>query len=311
MAAIRKKLQEDEEAEKAKKETDLQNIASLEKQIEVDDANEATPRPSRPKPIPRNELRRAYAMADIRPDTPTEPPSDVPSESEEYWDQAPSEASEISETEQPAKKKAKQSTSKAPKAKVRDTIQALRKESDSIKINNVDQGKRAGPGAASGPGKKTRFGLQVLVLVTTAMLTLDKTTLFYWSLYSHKDSESGWTGVIVDWNTGVNAFAPPPSQDSNSKTRTRTGSRAPSRRSKSQVPALTDAATHSSRSVLTDTVMITSTVPDSTVKPDSELVWGGLINEDETTGAERDAAVSSPVKGHARMTSTVSSHIIY
>ena len=173
MAAIRKKVQEDEEVEKVKAATDLQNIASLEKQIEVDDANEATPRPSRrPKPIPRNALRRTYAMAEVKEDTPTEPPSDVPSEFEEYGDEAPgaeSEASETSETEQPAKKKAKQSTSKAPKAKVRDAIEALRKESESIKIDNVDQGKRAGAGrAALGPGKKARFGLLVLVTIVNA-----------------------------------------------------------------------------------------------------------------------------------------------
>ena len=136
------------------------------------------------------------------------------------------------------------------------------------------------------------------------MLTLDETTLFYWSLYSHKDSESGQKGVIADWNAGVNAFAPP-SQGSDFKNR----SRATSKRSKSQVPALTDASTHSSRSVLTDTVIITSTAPDSAVKPESAC--GGLIDEDETTGAERDAAISSPVKGHIRMTSIVSSYLIY
>ena len=140
------------------------------------------------------------------------------------------------------------------------------------------------------------------------MLTLDETTLYYWSLYSHKDSSSNKKGGIVDWNSSVHAFMPPQNPNLNSK------SRAVSRSSKSQVPALTNALTcSSSRSVLTDVVMIMSgnmTIRDPAVQSDGDSVHGGLVDEDETKGAERDEAVSSPVKGHVRMTSMVSTCIV-
>jgi len=78
--------------------------------------------------------------------------------------------------------------------------------------------------------------------------------------------------------------------------------------SKSHVPALTTGSTCLSvASTLTDTVVISTDckrIRDTT--PDDDEGAGGLVDEDETRGDERDAAASSPVKGKTRVTSSVS-----
>jgi hypothetical protein len=80
---------------------------------------------------------------------------------------------------------------------------------------------------------------------------------------------------------------------------------------KTQVPLLTNASTRSSKSALTDHVVITTDHKDdhdSTKQVDvaSDADWqGGLEDEDETHGEERDAAALSPIKGKVRLTSAV------
>ena len=154
--ADKKAAQEAKDAVEAKKKAGLTKIAKLEERMEQDNANNATPRP---KPVPRRALRRTYTVADLTAgdrDT-SEPPTDAPTDVDEFQATTESELSDVTETEQPAKKKMKESTSKAAKPKVWDMINAVRKESTSTKVNNVE-GKRV-DAVELPPGKKTRFGL--------------------------------------------------------------------------------------------------------------------------------------------------------
>jgi len=126
------------------------------------------------------------------------------------------------------------------------------------------------------------------------MLTLDETTLFYFSLYSYP--KSGKKGGIKNWASSVASFAP----ESKLKTKGSASSKS------SQVPSLTKGPSNlsSSTSVLTNNVLIFSDdVHDSGAIHAND--FGGLQDEDETMGPERDLAASSPVKGKTRLTSTV------
>ena len=150
--ADNKAAQEAKDAVQVKKKAGLKKIAELEARMEQNDANDATPRP---KPVPRA-LRRSYAVADLNAvdGDPSEPPTDAPTDVDDFNAPTDSEVSDATETGQPAKKKAKELTSKAVKPKVRDMISAVRKESTSTKVDNA-KGK---PVDAVQPGKKTRFG---------------------------------------------------------------------------------------------------------------------------------------------------------
>jgi hypothetical protein len=60
----------------------------------------------------------------------------------------------------------------------------------------------------------------------------------------------------------------------------------------------------SNNSVLSRGVLITTNVQPA--NGGIQIIDGGLSDEDETMGAEREAAVASPVKGKGRATSAVS-----
>ena len=122
-----------------------------------------------------------------------------------------------------------------------------------------------------------------------SLLTLDETTLFYFSLPVPKK-----TGVIKNWAAAVDSYS------SNASARSGT--------SKSRVPALTIGSTCSTvTSTLTDAVLISmDRKPTHDITPDDDDRVGGLVDEDETRGEERNAAASSPVKGKMRVTSSVS-----
>jgi hypothetical protein len=132
------------------------------------------------------------------------------------------------------------------------------------------------------------------------MFTLDETTLYYWSLYSPDESHK--TGVVTDWRSAVTSFDP-----------LKTKGKAASKSVNSRVPSLTHASTRtSSKSVLTEKVMITADRkpdvgqgPAKQSNPVTINEVGGLFDEDEINGEERDVAVSSPIKGKLRLTSTV------
>ena len=122
------------------------------------------------------------------------------------------------------------------------------------------------------------------------MLTLDPTTLFYFSLRD-LDFKNNHAGLIQDWATKIPRNAKPEST-----------------RSKA-TPSLTHGSTRSShappsaRSAL-NTVKIGE--HDDSIK----IAEGGLSDVDETKGDERDAAIKSPPKGTRRITSSVSDRIL-
>jgi hypothetical protein len=121
------------------------------------------------------------------------------------------------------------------------------------------------------------------------MLTLDETTLFYFSLYSHPKTQKN---VVPDWRTSVALFAPPFNNSNKAKAR-----------GPKSLPSLTTTTTASSTvSSLTNDIWINDNDQGST-----DLTWShGIDDEDETHGEERDAAASSPIKGKVRLRSSVS-----
>lgn len=125
------------------------------------------------------------------------------------------------------------------------------------------------------------------------MLTLDQTTLFYFSLsdtYTNKDKPAA---RISDWASKIPHKPKAKRDDLYSTPSLTTGSSRPSGRPLSTV-----------RSALTNNVKITQ--PDD----DIEVVEGGLSDRDETVGPEYDVAMKSPPKGGRRATSVVS-HLFY
>ena len=131
------------------------------------------------------------------------------------------------------------------------------------------------------------------------MLTLDDTTLYYFSLFSPSETKKG---RINNWTSTVSSFGAP-----QQKNEVRGGSKS------SQVPSLTDGTTRaSSRSALTDVVVLTShknnhSPSTFTLGPTaSDIDWlHGIDDADERKGEERDAAAASPIKGKVRLSSTV------
>ena len=278
MEADRKKAEEAKKEKLAKKTAGLKKIAELEERMVEEDENDATPRPKVPQHHPRalrrrsshleiplysEDSRKSVEIASTFSVDEYHPPTDEPR------------MDDTNEAEQPARKKAKS------KEKVRDIISAARKETIGAddELGRVHQ-------------HEARFAISAVNC--RHMLTLDETTLFYFSLYSFPESTA--RGKVKDWTSRVNDFAPHPT----SKTNTTSSSR-----SKSQIPALTTASTHSSRSVLTDDIVITGRNYDTGAG--SDVNWlGGLEDENETYGEERDAAASSPIKGKIRLVNTVS-----
>src|SRR5882762_1738490 len=126
------------------------------------------------------------------------------------------------------------------------------------------------------------------------MLTLDSTTLYYYFLSdsTSNNSKKYFSAGINDWAASIPSNAKPMSKRSTS-TLLSAGS---------SVPPLTNASTRSSgNSVLSKRVMITTKV-----EPRIQIIDGGLSDEDETVGVEREAAVASPPKGKNCATSAVS-----
>jgi len=142
-----------------------------------------------------------------------------------------------------------------------------------------------------------------------SFLTLDESTLFYWTLSdSYLDKKRKHSSVISEWASTIPSNAKPPSQAPSHVIATT------SSRPKSIVPSLTSGSSRSSApSVLTNNVRIVShgallnsakvkaePTPDITIFSD-----GGLSDADEIKGEEREAAIKSPPKGKKRVTSEV------
>ena len=143
------------------------------------------------------------------------------------------------------------------------------------------------------------------------MLTLDQTTLYYHFLSdsasnSNNNGEKFLSG-INNWAASIPRNAKPASKVTSKIT---TSTKATSRGG-SLLPPLTKATSRSSASsVLTKNITI-SHKASVNVKLEANdgafnFIGGGLPDEDETNGIERDAAIASPPKGKKRVTSAVS-----
>src|ERR1700722_10262491 len=140
-----------------------------------------------------------------------------------------------------------------------------------------------------------------------SLLTLDQSTLFYWTLSDlskkrkHKD--------VIEWAAKIPGDVKPASHASS-----HIAACSHAGRSKSGVPSLTAGTSRSSApSVLTDGVKIFSSGMADSAKVKAEpapeitiMSDGGLSDNDETNGEERRAAVNSPPKGKKRVNSNVS-----
>ena len=158
------------------------------------------------------------------------------------------------------------------------------------------------------------------------MLTLDPTTLFYWTLSDPPPEKTKYS--IDSWLKNVQSkklASRSMSQTNSVKTgvtgRTSAkpyGSTAASTAGARSAPALTSAgvSSRSTSSVLTNAITITNAqVPLAVkVKQDTDATIytydGALSDHEETAGLERDAAIASPVKGKRRLNSEVSTFLI-
>jgi len=118
------------------------------------------------------------------------------------------------------------------------------------------------------------------------MLTLDQTTLFYFSL---RDTpiDKDKLGLVTTWAAKVPSYAK------------KTCDPGPNSTQSTSTPPLTLASSHSSRSASSRAVKVTH----ANVEVISDT--GGLSDHDETVGDERDLAIKSPPKGGRRLTSKV------
>jgi hypothetical protein len=124
-----------------------------------------------------------------------------------------------------------------------------------------------------------------------SLLTLDQSTLFYWTLSDTSHKKHKHASAIKDWALSVPATKPT--------------LRAPSSLAKSDIPPLTSGTSRSSApSVLTDNVKIISHQALDLVKVKAEPlptlslhIDGGLSNNDKRRGKEQEAMINSPPKG--------------
>ena len=156
------------------------------------------------------------------------------------------------------------------------------------------------------------------------MLTLDKTTLFFYSyiLSTLNDDKPGLSkkckSNISSWLNDVPATAPPPSWTPSllSKNTAKTS------HSATTIPSLTAGSTCSTTpSVLTVNIKISEKLPAppicKSVEPPHMKVMenGAILDHDEVMGDEWDAAMASPEKAGRHVTSAVciciSSIILY
>ena len=147
------------------------------------------------------------------------------------------------------------------------------------------------------------------------LLTLDESTLFYWTL---SDSEAPHKKQkLTEINKWASAISGSRTTQAGS-TRPQAPTKSTSVRSKTDVPSLTSGTSHRSYapSVLSNDVKIISRRPSvvaSKVKAEvAEHVLalsinnnGGLSDYDEINGEERKLAINSPPKGKKRITSEV------
>jgi hypothetical protein len=137
-----------------------------------------------------------------------------------------------------------------------------------------------------------------------SLLSLNESTLYYYFLSDRTSNASK-----EEFSTGINQWAA--TIPDNAKLGNKPEAASASRMSKRSVPALTNASTSrsSNTSVLSESIKISQNVKvKAQAEPHDasiEIVELGLEDDDETMGIEREAALKSPLKGKARVSSAV------
>lgn len=123
-------------------------------------------------------------------------------------------------------------------------------------------------------------------------LTLDQSTLFYWTLSDISQKKRSST-IINEWASAIPRHA---------KLATKS---IPSLTSRSSAPSSLTKNVNIIRHQL-DAVKVTAESASNAVPFDQSESMGGLSDNDEMKGEERVAAINSPPKGKKRVTSSVS-----
>ena len=121
------------------------------------------------------------------------------------------------------------------------------------------------------------------------MLTLDQTTLFYFSL---RDCSSGTkdrhVGSFEEWASKMLKGTKPASSHNYA------------------TPSLTAGSTQPSHPPPSTQSALTNNVKISHYDDNGEVIDSGFPDLDKTKGSEREAAINSPLKGKCRISSSVS-----
>lgn len=134
------------------------------------------------------------------------------------------------------------------------------------------------------------------------MLTLDNTTLFYWTLSNEHETKRQKQEHVLDWSLRVPLHSKPGSRPKSGTGDSKTKSRGSA--------ALPSIFSGKSTDRTSRTSILTSALKITEVKAEQpEIVIndvGGLSDSNEVEGIERDAAMASPFKKGERATSSVS-----
>ena len=145
-------------------------------------------------------------------------------------------------------------------------------------------------------------------------LTLDESTLSYWSLAGSNTSHTKQKHAINKWASDVDNWG---SAVPGSTKFTLQGPKSSHSKTVTNIPSLTSGPSQASGrsfapSILSNNVKIVSHHSSDTVKVNEEHAPaiticnnGGLSDNDEIRGEEREVAIKSPPKGKGRKTSEV------
>jgi hypothetical protein len=163
------------------------------------------------------------------------------------------------------------------KATIRDAITEKKISGISNQNLRIDKADNARSSDAPGKLKQERYKF-----LTTPMLTFDETTLFYYTISANKGQKP--SGLVTNWVKTVADAKAAGAAASNSRT----------------APSTLRASATSSAGLKAKT---------QAIKREGALLdvldIGGLSDKDETEGAEREAAIKSPLKNGKRATSSV------
>ena len=285
-------------AKEAKRLDGLQKIASLEMAINEEDSNDVTPKPRKqPRPLRRTKGYLNLPLDNDNDHEPSEPLTELaPDGTEDEYQLEENKQDDHTDTDieeedeerlaQPKRKKVKVQVRQMIKSVGREIGQGqLKKRSDTVVDREAGHGNKI---------QATGLVFPFSPLMSLSLLTLDRSTLFYFSLNSNSEPLKK---VVKGWASNVDIAQGTLSKPNSSL---RPGSKVSSTR------------TVISESTLVDNIIISRKAdadsrPARSVSPaDPDMILGGFKDEDESLGPERDAVISSPIKGSGRVTNNAS-----